>query len=312
MRTVLRSSDVEELTAAGTALFSPHRLRYRGESALLSATPLDRAQLIRLQYHGDSVVETTEELGYYAVHLPVRGRSAVRFGPESLSPAAGGGIVFNPSDQPSMRWSADLCQLAIRVSASQVRAQVAVLTGRPAERRLRFEHHAMAGVGWTHTLRMIAAVADQHQARALPGPMARSLLDMFLTALVMSQPSNCAEVLLAEPRPPAATAIERVLGLVAAAPEEPWSLARLAAESGLSARSLQKGFQAHQGCSPMEFVRARRLELAHHRLVDPALATMSVAQIATDSGFSHLGRFAQDYRRRYGVTPSGAHQAACG
>ncbi|MEU9890936.1 AraC family transcriptional regulator [Sphaerisporangium sp. NPDC051011] len=309
-RTVLCSGDVEELTVVGTELFSPHRLRYRGSRARLSATPVEHAQLICLQYHGESVVETTEALDYYAVHSPVAGRSVVTFGRESVRPPMGGGVVFSPGDRPVMGWSADLCQLAIRVPAARVRAHVSMLTGRPTDGRLRFRHLSVADSGWISALRTMATVADRHDAVVLPDRLSGRLLDMFLTALVLTQPSTYADALLAEAPPPSVTAIELAAQLIDADPDQPWSLARLASETGVSGRSLQAGFRRYKECSPMAFVRERRLELAHRLLLDPAYASTPIAQIAADAGFPHLGRFAAAYRRRYGVTPSHMRKSA--
>jgi AraC-like DNA-binding protein len=308
--TVVQSGDVDELTAVGTDLFSPHQLRYRGSRARLSATPVAAAHLICMQYGSDAAVETTESLDYYAVHLPVAGRSVVSFGRESVRPVPGGGVVFSPGDQPAMGWSPDLCQLAIRVPESAVRSHVAALTGRPLHRGLRFKHAATPSASWVPVLRMLAEVADSHAADRLPEPLAQRLLDAFLTALVLSQPHSGGDQLLATPARSGAAAVDHAAALVRAAPEQPWTLTRLATETGISGRSLESGFRRHRDCTPMEFVRASRLELAHRLLLDPQWAALPVAQIATDAGFSHLGRFAAAYRRAYGVTPSAMRRTA--
>ncbi|WP_168990108.1 AraC family transcriptional regulator [Yimella sp. RIT 621] len=309
-RILVRSGDVEELTTVGSQLFSPHRLLYRGHSAQLSASPIGGAHLIRLQYRGDSSVETTTDLEYFAVHLPLRGRSAVRFGQEVVTPPLGGGVVFSPGDRPAMRWSPDLSQLAIRIPAAQLIAHTAMLTGRPAGPRLRFEHRTAPGVDWAPALRTLAGAVERYRSEVLPDRLARGLLEMFMTSLVMTQPSTCSDALLIPPALPGSTLIEMVAGMIEDAPEQPWSLSRMAAESGMSGRSLQLGFKRYLGCSPIDFVRQRRLELVHRRLLDPEYATVSVTQIATDAGFTHLGRFAAEYRRQYGATPSGARRAA--
>jgi transcriptional regulator GlxA family with amidase domain len=55
--------------------------------------------------------------------------------------------------------------------------------------------------------------------------------------------------------------------------------------------------------SPMRFVAERRLAAAHHRLRAAGPAD-DVTGIATECGFSHLGRFAVCYRELYGESPS--------
>lgn len=79
LNTVFVSGDNDELIRVGSQLFSPHRLNYAGNSAILSNASLSDASLIYMQYGEETSVATTEPLGYYAVHLPVSGRGAVQF-----------------------------------------------------------------------------------------------------------------------------------------------------------------------------------------------------------------------------------------
>ena len=55
--------------------------------------------------------------------------------------------------------------------------------------------------------------------------------------------------------------------------------------------------------TPMEFLRHVRMRLARQRLLH-ARPGDSVTGIATRCGFAHLGRFAVDYKRRFGESPS--------
>jgi transcriptional regulator GlxA family with amidase domain len=57
------------------------------------------------------------------------------------------------------------------------------------------------------------------------------------------------------------------------------------------------------GMSPTAYVRAVRLDRVHADLLCPA-GTGSVSDVAMKWGFFHLGRFAQQYRDRFGVLPS--------
>jgi len=72
----------------------------------------------------------------------------------------------------------------------------------------------------------------------------------------------------------------------------------------LSERGLFGLFQREVGCAPLEFVRQRRLERARAVLRDPRAPARSVTEVALARGFLHLGRFAQQYKARFGETPS--------
>lgn len=77
------------------------------------------------------------------------------------------------------------------------------------------------------------------------------------------------------------------------------TLARLA---GVSVRTLQEGFQRFRGRTPSQISRDLRLDRARTALLDGD--GDNVTAVALDSGFSHLGRFAQSYAERFGETPS--------
>ncbi len=68
---------------------------------------------------------------------------------------------------------------------------------------------------------------------------------------------------------------------------EPITLTQLARRSGDSLRNLQYRFRGQVGCTPMQWLRRRRLEAAHGYL-QRAAAEESVAAIARRQGFHHL------------------------
>ncbi len=83
---------------------------------------------------------------------------------------------------------------------------------------------------------------------------------------------------------------------------EPISLNDIAEISGVSARALQTNFMRFRHISPMQYLRDVRLRNAHDRLLE--YGARSVSEVAFESGFNHLGRFALIYRERFGETPS--------
>jgi transcriptional regulator GlxA family with amidase domain len=87
---------------------------------------------------------------------------------------------------------------------------------------------------------------------------------------------------------------------------EPIRLAEIARHAGVNVRTLQKGFQRHFGQTPMNILRNARLDAAHYHLTVRRDAP-SVTDVAFSNGFSHLGRFARDYRNRFGHSPSQVH-----
>ena len=85
---------------------------------------------------------------------------------------------------------------------------------------------------------------------------------------------------------------------------EPTTLVAIAEAAGMSVRTLTRGFRQRFGMSPMRSLRVLRLDAVHHALVRATADELSVTQAAFRFGLPHLGRFAGDYRQRFGERPS--------
>jgi adenylate cyclase len=78
----------------------------------------------------------------------------------------------------------------------------------------------------------------------------------------------------------------------------------LAQLCGAPERTLHRHFLAFLGHAPLVQFRRMRLAAVREALLSPGESSASVTETATRFGFTHLGRFAGEYRRRFGETPS--------
>jgi len=72
---------------------------------------------------------------------------------------------------------------------------------------------------------------------------------------------------------------------------------------GCSRTALYSCFEKTRGYTPMEFLSEQRLQKARRDIIK-ASPEATIASIAFNCGFSHLGRFSQLYRKRFGELPS--------
>ena len=98
-------------------------------------------------------------------------------------------------------------------------------------------------------------------------------------------------------------ASRRALALLVVRLDEPWSIDRLARALGLSSRTLYRVLRRDFGVSPMSLLRRVRLARARSELETPG-PEATVTNVALDCGFTHLGRFSQEYARQFGELPS--------
>ena len=83
----------------------------------------------------------------------------------------------------------------------------------------------------------------------------------------------------------------------------PLTIAEIAEAAGCSVRALQIAFHHFCGTTPMRVLQQARLEQARTEMLR-ADQTESLARIAAEHGFNSSTRFAQSFRRKYGVYPS--------
>jgi AraC-like DNA-binding protein len=83
----------------------------------------------------------------------------------------------------------------------------------------------------------------------------------------------------------------------------PLTIIDIAAAVGVSQRSLQASFRRFRDTTPMAYLRRLRLEAARAELANPE-NRLPIYEVALKWGFTHMGRFAAQYRAAFGETPS--------
>lgn len=84
---------------------------------------------------------------------------------------------------------------------------------------------------------------------------------------------------------------------------EPITISGLLSICGCSRTALYSSFNKTRGYTPMEFLAEQRLQKARRDIMKSSPED-TIASIAINCGFSHLGRFSQLYRKRFGELPS--------
>jgi transcriptional regulator GlxA family with amidase domain len=99
------------------------------------------------------------------------------------------------------------------------------------------------------------------------------------------------------------TAASVAIHFIMANLDRPLSVADIAQASHVSVRTLRRSFALRYGSTPTRLLRSARLDRVRTELLaSNQHATVTSAALAW--GFAHLGRFSQEYRRRFGERPS--------
>jgi AraC family transcriptional regulator len=94
--------------------------------------------------------------------------------------------------------------------------------------------------------------------------------------------------------------LDRTLELLSDAIDQPLGLAEIATLVEVHPAHLARTFREHVGCTMGEYVRARRIETARHRLSHTSDA---LAEIALDAGYADQAHFSRHFKKVTGLTP---------
>ena len=98
--------------------------------------------------------------------------------------------------------------------------------------------------------------------------------------------------------------MKRIGEWAADSPEETLNLLELSQIAGVSLRQVQHAFKAYTGMTPTHWLRLRRLNSAHRELLSRTPMETTVAEVAMNWSFWHLGRFSSSYRALFKELPS--------
>ncbi|MCG3170372.1 MAG: HTH-type transcriptional activator RhaS [Pseudomonadales bacterium] len=310
-RLLFHTNELDEAREKVTALYTRHRLDFIGRDRRLDTyfyhVPLLRASVNCLGYGSDMVIEPGDLQNFFLVQTPVRGMTHAVCGAQSIHSDPNLGSVLSPSVPVRMSWRANCWQVQVRLERALLEQALANALERPLGEPIMFElgmdMRSPAGISWWNTVRHVAEQA--HLAAALPHgiTLLRQLEQLLVNSLLYLQPHNYTEQLLNREPCILPRHVKRAEEYIAAHYNENITIEDLAAHCGVSPRSLYRGFQEFRNISPMQHLKTTRLEMAH-RMLKVADPSDSVTRIALDAGFRQLGRFAVEYRRRFGECPS--------
>lgn len=305
---VVRSDDMDEVHRAATSVMNAHSMTVRRRSSGAFAE-IDRSaggavSLLRFAYRSDVEIRPAPLEDFIAVHLPVRGtlRYVCNGREHVVGPRAG--VAVSPFDDVRMRWSEDLELQVVRVELSALHSRLRTLTGASATRPIVFdpvvdERRALLLTSVAQGFRLALPEAAGDAGAAL---LARELEHAVVSTLLLGLASGGSAPITAGSGGGSAHAAHRAADHCRAHHAEPLTVADLARVAHVSERALFAAFQQEFGTTPARWLRRLRLERAREALLTAEAA--NVAAVAIAHGFGHVGRFAADYRRSFGESPS--------
>ncbi|MGW4828946.1 AraC family transcriptional regulator [Amycolatopsis japonica] len=305
-----RTGDLDVAHEQVTKTFASHEVHVAESRDLkfrLDLAPSLRLTIARMSYGADTTIHGPAMRLCYHVNLPVTGYSTVEQNGVGRRFAAGeAGVAFVPEAPVMVQWSADSWQYHVKLPKDLLEAHAAKLIGRPVDEEIAFDltfplesssaQALLATVGFLYT-----ELSREGGVATIPAAC-HELESALMSQLLMTVPSQLSADLHSKPAHSKHSKIREIIDHIDRHPEEELTTADLAAKAGIGARALQAGFQEVAGMSPTAYLRGVRLDRVHLELVSDT--RWSVTEIAARWGFFHPGRFAHQYRERFGMLPS--------
>ena len=253
--------------------------------------------LVFVRYGGDVIVESPPTAGRVVATVPL-GPMHVTFGSAPSGEVKGSGFLLSPQDRTLMKPDPWAGALVFAADAERIADHRSMVFGDESVPSPAEVYSPML----THACRR-AWSATKVLATQAPGPMLDQFLgtveDQLLTALVLASGAPTRVLVgggrrhldalnewLTNHHGPGVTATEMARGI------------------GLSIRQLQAITRDGLGVTPLDLLREVRLGRARDLLSTADPDSVTVAHVAHECGFAHLGRFSASYRRRFGESPS--------
>ncbi|MEU6139759.1 AraC family transcriptional regulator [Streptomyces sp. NPDC047081] len=310
---------VEESRAAIAVHYYDLRLEVAGAAAdfstTLSVVDLGALTVGEVSF-GTEIRMGFGEPGFYHVGVPLDGYCTVQQGHgEPVLGTTRRGLFFDPEQQIRVdTWSADARVVTVKIDKAALLHQLEVLLGRPVRRTPSFapDFDITRGPGRSWAQLALWSLLERDASHGLlRSPLICGRLEQTLLEGVLLAADHSYREQLTAPAPPMRpAAVKRVMDVVRERPAEPYDAAHLAAIAQVSLRSLQEAFRKHVGMSPMAYVNEVRLQRVRGQLRASVPGSTTVAHVAYQWGFAHLGRFARRYRERFGESPSQTLRAA--
>lgn len=252
-------------------------------------------------------IERSMQLDAYSLSLPLEGRQVLRSRGEKRESDPGTGLVVSPFADQELDMAGACHKLQVAIRRDSARQVLESLLHRPAGEALLFDpqmdlRQGAVAAWWRMAQRLFDDWSTLGPLYLLPS-LSRDMEFLLIKALLLAQPNNYSAELHEEAMPHCPEYVRRACRFIVDNARQDLRLEDIEAVAGVSRRKLYDTFRTHTGFTPMAFLKHCRLEGARAALLR-ATPRANVSSVALDWGFSHFGRFASEYRTRYGESPS--------
>ena len=295
---LFESTDLDETRELISRVMQPHSLLPQGNAhgrSHMDFVQIGRLGIGTIGFGGAIQVDVEAVDGYFLMMFCVAGNAEVHAAGTKIVVDDQHAVIRAPGESFSALLSPDCEQLIMRIDPASLSDETASLIG--AETSVSLANGPMRA--WKEQLKLVASSDDLLKIAAL-NPTVGAHVESLLIGLLCDQGAG---VGVSPQLTIAPQFVRRAEEFMAANLAAPIQLLEIAKVAGVPVRTLSDGFLRFRHSSPINLLRQMRLDRAR-QIIRESTSDLRVATIALDCGFTHLGRFSQCYRDRFGELPS--------
>ncbi len=311
---VLVSDDLDEVHQAINSTMVHHHFDIRRDKenfdTTFSAADVGDLGLYYVNF-GDvemDVASSEDDLDALSVMLIISGSARVHQG-KSVTDISSTRALIRDTTRPVHGSEKNFSTLGVTLPRAKLRQQACALIG-PEAQALdmcfddSFDPTTASGQVFSDTLKYVNSILDGPFPIHDNPLIAKQLEDLLLTQALALLPNSYGDLLSGPPISGAVPFyIKRARDHIHAHASESITVSDLATVAGCGYRTLQVAFNEAYGMPPMHYLRRVRLQKTHADFLSGS-NSITVSAIAQKWGFTHLGRFAENYAREFGELPS--------
>lgn len=308
--------DLAQATPAIERLQGPFVTRLKGPSAAravvrVRATDCGLVAVSTFRFGTDIEIEPRGLEGAILVTTAVHGKAGMAAGGRTVGGAAGVSFIAQAEDRPTFLYAPDTEVLKLRFERHRVEEMCVRMYDSVPDAPLHFDGlmaQPAAVQRWSALLRFVLSSLNAHEGGPRCRLEAASMEELLMLTLLGIQPHNYHGRREGRARSVTPRQFRLAVDHINDHLDADLTLAGIAEAAGCSIRSLARAFQQSCGTSPMQYVQKSRLERIRAELGRLASGDKTIAEIAFDWGYRHLGEFNRKYRAAFGETPSETRQ----
>lgn len=303
-------SDVQKLgsllcTAASHATVSPLEKSIRFDIRHLR---IEKFAVTRMDLHGDMECRFNDNREQLLVFFPISGKAHFRIRDQDIASSPQTVVITPAKWLTEMRVEGSRHQIVVETSLPDLRGKLSTALARPLHESLKFQltlpSDSSPGKAIASIVELLAhGLLDTESLHQSPLTIA-SLTEGFQSLLLEQVWHNYSDAMDRNVQLALPKHVEAAISFMQNHLAQPLTIEDIAAAVNVSSRTLQQSFKQFKNVTPMAYLKELRMQ-AVHRELEWAQPGISVGEITRRWGFTHLGRFAAEYRERFGKAPSG-------